>query len=136
MEKDKFDYFRMRLAKKEKMILSPGQFTEINLLEQEHPNWMTRAYQNNRYVVMIQDNCETTHGKCIKTLIQKHDNKPIMNHWKELQNIKNKIFGEETLAIEYYPEQSKLIDESNIYWIFIYPEGIIPVLIENNENER
>lgn len=90
------------------------------------PDWLTRAYQNNLYTVMVNDNAMTSSGKATRVMIQKHDNTPFINHWATIQKIKNEIFGEETVAIEYYPKQSQLIDHKNIYWIWIFPEGIIP----------
>jgi hypothetical protein len=87
---------------------------------------MTRAYRNNRFTVMVYDNCPTTNGPAIQVLIQNHTNTPIVNHWREIQRIKNEIFGAEVMAIEYFPAQSELVDTHNIYWIFIFPEGVIP----------
>lgn len=89
-------------------------------------SWMTRVYANNRYVVMINDHMKTTHGEAICAMIQAVDDKPIPNHWYELQRIKNTIFGKEAMGIEYYPAQSKLTDDHNIYWLWIFPEGVIP----------
>lgn len=119
----------MRKSKAIKKLLSlpPGKFNEIDLTIVHKPGWMSRAFQNNRYMVMICDNAKTNKGKAIKALIQRHDDMPIPNHWAEIQKIKNEIFGEETLAIEYYPKESQLIDEHNIYWIWIFPEGVLPI---------
>jgi len=104
-----------------------GPFIEINLSAQPYvPKWMTRAYKNNRYVVMINDKAKTTHGFAIRVMIQRHDNEPIKNHWKAIQNIKNEIFGKDMTAIEYYPAEEELIDTCNMYWIFIYPDDILP----------
>ncbi|MCW3111313.1 MAG: hypothetical protein JWQ09_5819 [Segetibacter sp.] len=91
------------------------------------PKGMTRAFKNNRFVVMVYDNVLIDNGKlATKALIQRLDNTPIPNHWKEIQSIKNEIFGEEVTGIEYYPKQSKLMDTHNIYWLWIFPDGTIP----------
>lgn len=92
------------------------------------PGWMTRAYLNNHYCVMVQDDARLRDGtKAIRALVQRHDNEPIDNHWAELQQIKNELFGRETIAIEYYPRQSELIDQANIYWLWIVPENKLPL---------
>lgn len=39
--------------------------------------------------------------------------------WSEKQRIKNEIFGEEKQAIEFFPKQSELIDEANMYHLWI-----------------
>lgn len=93
------------------------------------PTGMTRAFANNRYIVMVYDHTPVTTGEAIKVMIQKIDNTPILNHWAEIQKLKNEIFGGETTAVEYYPAKSKLIDDFNIYWIWIFPEGVLPMPI-------
>lgn len=87
---------------------------------------MTRAYRNNRYTVMIFDNQKTTKGPATQVLIQQLDDCPIAGHWREIQNIKNEIFGPETVGIEYYPAESNLLDTHNIYWLWIFPPDVIP----------
>ena len=120
---------RRLLAKKE-MKKPVTKFEQIDLSTASFvPKGMTRSFKNNRYIVMIYDNTKTTHGNAISALVQKLDNTPITNHWKEMQNIKNQIFGKETTAVEYYPKESELIDDHNIYWMWIFPENILPIPI-------
>ncbi len=112
-----------------RMMMSRPQepFEQIDLSTAKNiPDGMTRAYKNNWYVVMIYDNQETTHGKAIRIMVQRHDDEPI-HSWMDLQKIKNEIFGNEVVAIEYYPKQSELVDQHNIYWLWIFPEGVIPL---------
>jgi hypothetical protein len=111
-----------RLFKKE-----AGEFKEIDLAVNPHPSWMKRAFMNNRYVVMIDDNAKTDKGIALKAMIQKHDDTPIVNHWSEIQAIKNELFGSESVGIEYYPKESELINDHNIYWLWIFPEGVLPM---------
>ena len=107
-----------------------GKWYESDLSEMSFvPKGMTKAYKNNRFVVMVFENTPTTGGNAVKVMVQNHFNKPIENHWAEMQRIKNELFGCEVLAIEYYPKQSKLIDDENIYWLWIFPDGEIPVKI-------
>jgi len=118
---------RKRLQEANKLLkLPPGKLMPVDLVINPHPSWMTRVYRNNRYVVMIDDNAKTSKGPAIKAMVQRHDDTPIPNHWRELQNIKNEIFGPETTAIEYYPAESELVDEHNIYWLWIFPDGVLP----------
>lgn len=93
------------------------------------PRGMTRAFKNNRYIVMIYDQTPVTTGFATKAMIQKIDNTPILGHWSEIQKIKNELFGEESIAVEYYPAKSKLIDDFNIYWIWLFPENVLPIPI-------
>lgn len=111
-----------------KMFKKPiTKFEEIDLREIDHPRDMTRAYHNTRYMVMVFDDTPVTTGTAIKVMVQKHDNTPMIKHWSEMQRIKNEIFGEETVAIEYYPAESQLIDFHNIYWFWIFPDGLLPI---------
>lgn len=118
---------RQRRIAAQKLLDKPeGNFTQIDLSERPHPDWMTRAYRNNKYTVMVADQSPTTHGPAIRAMVQKHDDTPIINHWATLQRIKNEIFGKETTAVEYYPAQSELIDLHNIYWLWIFPADVLP----------
>jgi hypothetical protein len=76
---------------------------------------------------MVYNNSLVSTGTAIRVMVQKHNDTPIVNHWSEMQKIKNEIFGEETTAIEYYPAKSQLIDDHNIYWFWIFPEGVLPI---------
>lgn len=115
---------RIKLAKK-LYKLAPGKLQPIDL--SSHPAWMTRAFKNNRYIVMIDDNAETDKGTAIKAMVQRLDDTPIPNHWSEMQKIKNELFGEEAVGIEYFPKVSALTDDHNIYWLWIFDEKLLPI---------
>jgi len=110
--------------------LNPGKFKMIDLSSRSHPDFINRAYMNNRYVVMISDNLKIGKQTAIRAMIQRHDDKPIPNHWKEIQGIKNEIFGTEEVAIEFYPRQRYVVDDANIYWIWIFQKGVLQEYIE------
>ena len=117
-----------RLAAQKEFKKPVTKFEQIDLSSANFiPKGMTRAYRNTRYTVMVYDNCKTDKGVAIRAMIQKHNDTPIINHWSELQKIKNEIFGAETTAIEYYPAESKLINDHNIYWLWIFPDGDLPI---------
>ena len=114
-----------------KLLKKPrGKFEIIDLSERTTPIWMTRAYQNNHYVVMINDNAYMTKGvTAIKAMVQRHDDKPIPKHWSGMQSIKNELFGKETTGIEFYPAESKLQNHHNIYWLWILPSDELPIAV-------
>lgn len=118
-----------------KLLSKPsGELLPIDLLVAKNiPLNMTRAFSNNRYVVQIYDNEKMCIAgvliDVIRVFIQRHDDKPIPNHWSELQKIKNTIFGGDSTAIEFYPSCDTLIDCANIYWLWIINNKLItPVL--------
>ena len=104
-----------KLLKKPKGPLLPVEIKAVD----NPPIWLDRAYSNNRYVVMINDTAEIQGMKAVKVMIQRHDDKPIPNHWRELQNIKNEIYGPEAYGMEWYPPESELVDKANIYWLWM-----------------
>lgn len=119
----------MKIAKK--MLNKPaGPFVQIERSGlPSWPEWMTRAYKNNHFIVMMDDNCPMTDGTtAIKVMVQRHDDAVFPDHWATLQHIKNAFFGPEATAIEYFPPQSKLSNAANIYWFFVMPELPLPVL--------
>ena len=124
--------YKLRKSKAKQLFKKPrGLFEPIDLNENPGPSWMTRAFMNNRYVVMINDKAHLSDGViAIKAMVQRHDNQPIPNHWREMQLIKNEMFGDETTAIEYYPPQSQLVDDFNIYWLWVLPEGVLPRCVQ------
>jgi hypothetical protein len=120
---------QIQRKKAEKILMSQPEtkFIQMDLSYESHPEWMTRVFKNNRYCIMIADNCPTSTGYAIRCMIQRWDNSVIPYHWRELQRIKNEIFGKEVIGIEYYPKESELVNEVNIYWLWIFPENMIPI---------
>lgn len=117
-----------RLAAQKLYRQAESDFQQIDLTTADYvPPAATRAWRNNRYTVTVFDNHPVSTGTATRALIQKHDDTPILNHWAELYRIKNELFGEQTVAIEYYPAKSELIDDHNIYWLWIFPEGVLPL---------
>jgi hypothetical protein len=118
-----------RIAAKQQETAVSAKFIQIDLLKASFvPRGMTRAFRNNKFTVMVYDDSPTTHGPAIRVMIQNHYDKPIEGHWATIQKIKNEIFGPETTAVEYYPAESDLINDHNIYWIWIFPKDILPLI--------
>ena len=46
-----------------------------------------------------------------------------IHDWRDIQRIKNDVMGAEREAVELYPSESRLIDTSNTYWLYVLPEG-------------
>lgn len=53
----------------------------------------------------------------------KRKDKQAIHDWRELQAIKNLLCGEEREAVEIYPAESRLVDTSNQFHLFVMPEG-------------
>jgi len=72
-------------------------------------------YTNDVYQVMVEKNGDFTH-----LCIRRHDGQPSKD-WKEHQQIKNEIIGPEYEAAELFPAESRLIDTTNEYHLWVLP---------------
>lgn len=80
------------------------------------------VFQNNKYIVQIFTDCEVI-GKCAtRVMIRRSDSAPIYS-WQDLFRIKNEIFGDEAVAIQVFPKVSELIDDANLYWLWLLKDG-------------
>lgn len=81
-----------------------------------------RVFVNNRYIVQVFTNKLRDFKLYDKILIRRSDSQPIYS-WQDLFRIKNEIFGPEVEAIQFFPPVSKLVDEANLYWLWIKVEN-------------
>ncbi|HJV46622.1 MAG TPA: hypothetical protein VJ824_12985 [Bacillota bacterium] len=84
---------------------------------------LDRVYRDegSKYVVMIRT-IETSWGPVEHVCIRNADSTDIP--WREKQRIKNEIFGTDRTALEVFPSESDLVDEANMYHIWILPESM------------
>jgi hypothetical protein len=82
-----------------------------------------KVYLNEKYQVQVRDHGAITHIS-IRTLDRsaEHD-------WRDYQEIKNQVLGEECEAVELYPAESRLVDNANQYhlWGFRDPSYRVPI---------
>lgn len=71
-------------------------------------------YVNSRYQVMIRG----VNVSMIHMSIRRLDRGPI-HDWRDLQRIKNELVGPEYEAVELYPAESRLVDTSNQYSLWV-----------------
>lgn len=74
-------------------------------------------YTNNLYVVVIEIKSPLIHA-CIR----RHDHKPC-TEWGHLQQIKNELIGPEHEAVELFPAESRLINVTNEYHLWVHPKS-------------
>jgi hypothetical protein len=72
-------------------------------------------YTNEIYQVMIERNSPLIH-MCIRRL----DGRPCKD-WSDHQRIKNELIGPEYEAVELFPAESRLIDTTNEYHLWVHP---------------
>lgn len=81
---------------------------------------MNRAYTDGKYAVMVRT-IDTPFGKVEHACIRNTGSTDIP--WKEKQKIKNELFGKERVAVEVFPRESELVDEANMYHLWVFQEG-------------
>jgi len=88
--------------------------------------WINDKYQVN---LLRGENCdqyihmEDFKGKCDYLSIKTIDKKPI-HDWRELQQIKNELCGEDREALEIYPSEHRLVDTANQYHLWVIPKDL------------
>jgi hypothetical protein len=87
-----------------------------------------RIAKSSKYQVAVSEDCPNGFGvPMVHLSIKRLDREPIRD-WRELQQIKNAIVGEEAEAIEIYPADSRLVDAANQYHLWCFRPGFkIPV---------
>lgn len=83
-----------------------------------------------QYCVMTRE-IDTNIGKvthaCMRNQGSKETNwKGTEISWSEKQRIKNEIFGEDAVAIEVFPKETELVDEVNMYHVWVLHEFELP----------
>jgi len=94
------------------------------------PNYVG-VFRNNLYQVMLREypynsNPDVKDDKRMVSwlVIRRLDSEPTRD-WRHFQKIKNDICGSECEGIELYPAESRLVDTSNQYHIFVMPLGAV-----------
>lgn len=92
------------------MKVGTGWFGEID-----------KAYSDGEYAVMTRQ-VLTEWGQVIHACIRNAENTDIP--WAEKQKIKNELFGIDSTAVEVFPADSELVDEANMYHIWVLPKSM------------
>lgn len=83
---------------------------------------MDQSFVNKNYAVLVRTIETEEYGPVMHAAIRNLPGTDIP--WAEKQRIKNELFGEEREAIEFFPKASELVDEANMYHIWVFPEGV------------
>lgn len=57
-------------------------------------------------------------------MVRRHDGAPVSS-WADKQRIKDELAGPERVAVEVFPPRSRLVDDANMYHLWILPEGFV-----------
>ena len=87
----------------------------------EAPQGLIKACLNNVYSVQFFAH-STDWGVIEHLMVRRHDAKPVRS-WSGLQRVKSELAGTERVEIEVYPAESQLVDQANIYHLYVLPQG-------------
>lgn len=91
------------------------------LYKQNDPGYIG-VFVNSRYQVIVREQ-DTTLGKVTWLAIVRRDRQPIRD-WRDMQRIKNELTSPEAEGCEIFPKESRLVDTSNQFHLFVLPTGM------------
>lgn len=100
--------------------LQNGEFTSGTPQERD-PRGFVGVFINDLYQVSMYE-AENDANPITWLVIRRRDSEPI-HDWRHLQLIKNQLCGPEREGFELFPAESRLVDTSNQYHIFVLPAG-------------
>ena len=86
--------------------------------------WLRQIRQvakNDLYVALVRP-VETKWGRVHHLAIRTASS--LEPPWRDKQRIKDELFGPEFVAVEVMPRQSRLVDEADMYHMWVLPEGM------------
>lgn len=83
-------------------------------------------YDNDTYRVKVNYGLDMRGIVAKHLAISRHDKNPI-REWRDLQEIKNKLCGPESEAVELFPAESRLVDTANVYHLWAYERPFLTV---------
>ena len=84
------------------------------------PTTVRAVYRNERFRVDAVP-FESAWGPCIHVMVQSTVAAPIL--WADKQALKNEIIGPHRLAIEVFPPESELVDQAEVFHLWVLPDG-------------
>ncbi len=91
----------------------------FNMITGPRPRFV-KGYKNNLYTVQ-QFERSSEWGLITLLMVRRNDQEPVRN-WTHMQRIKNELMGRERVAVEVYPAESDLVDDANMYHLWVMPE--------------
>jgi len=84
-----------------------------------------KVWKNSRYQVIESESPAVGQDFTVTHLSIKRLDRDPLHDWRDLQRIKNELCGPEREAVEVYPAESRLVDTSNQYHLWVLPLGTL-----------
>jgi len=100
--------------------LEPARLTNVDTDEVG----FEKVYMNDLYTVLVRSLEPRSEDlpKMTHLSFRRNDRKACID-WRHKQYIKNELCGEECEAVEVFPAESRLVDTSNQYHLWVFEEG-------------
>ena len=87
-----------------------------------------KIWINEKYQVSVIEFDHSQFGPCMQINIRRRDGNVIFRDWRDFQLIKNQLAGPECEGLEIYPAESRKVDTTNKYhlWVILDPDKCIP----------
>lgn len=85
------------------------------------PPWLEDVWMDDKVMVMTTTR-QTEWGKVLHLIVRRHDLQPVRS-WSTMQRVKNAVAGPDRTAVEVYPAEGELVDDANLYHLWVLPEG-------------
>ena len=86
------------------------------------PSRCHEAWCNHKHLVFLCHEVMPGLGTGLRLMVRRLDGQSV-HSWCDLQCIKDELAGEERTAVEIYPPKSEIVDDANIYHLWVFPEG-------------
>ena len=83
------------------------------------------VWENSLYQASVNRKMNKVFGAEIAEIAITRKDKDAIHDWRHFQQIKNDLVGEDVEAIEIYPNENRLMDTANTYWLYAFPKGYI-----------
>lgn len=95
---------------------------------------VSRVWRNGVFVVLFRE-VRTAWGPVVHLAVRTVGNNVV--EWAEKQRIKDELMGPERLAVEVFPPRSDLVDEADMYHVWVLPVGMtLPFSIGYGDGSR
>lgn len=101
----------------------PLVFHECTDRVPQNPHTPTTRYYQSRFYFVGATEIIAADGTEMTWLSIRRNDRKAMQDWRHLQTIKNELTGTEREAVQIYPAESRLLDESNQIHLWVYPKG-------------
>lgn len=85
------------------------------------------VFMNDIYTVFVRDMGKDGAGGRVIWLSIKRNDRETCHDWRDFQRIKNELCGPEAEGVELYPAESRVVDTSNQYHLWVFTKAKIEI---------